>query len=189
MLWLQNKNRLMRLYFILILILFLISFISSLEIGINPAHIELYGNKGDTICKNVSIYSDKDITVLFDSRWSESENSRNINDYKLKSEEIAIELHSPNRIFLAKNKEKDVEVCFKCNKKGDFYGAILFESENGYASVGSWVHIKINNDNSITGGAIGIVKDNDFLFIGIFGLIIELGLIFYLIKRIKHSKN
>lgn len=181
-------SKIMKTNFVLIFILISIGFVSSLEIGISPAHIELYGAKGQKLCENISVYSDRNINVLFESRWSKDD-SRDINNYQIEPEEIGIEVYAPDKITLEKDMERNIEVCFEANKKGDFYGAVIFESENGYASVGSWVYIKINNEKGITGYSVSQNNANKLFIGGALLILFELLILLFLIFRKKKTKK
>lgn len=162
-------------------LIFFLEFVSPLELGLSPAHFEIETNVGETACKNISLNSDRAIVILVNNKWAKTE-SRNLKDYNLSSENFGIEV-TEEKIFL--DKKKETEVCFSGEKAGNFYGVILFESENGYAGVGSWVELNVVAENKKSGLITGeLIKDfgaNNFFVLGSLSLVIEAGILFYFI--------
>jgi hypothetical protein len=178
---------------IFFLLLFFLQLISSLELGLSPAYLDLEGKAEEKVCQNVSVYADRDINVTIKDKWTKIDGSRKIKDYNLSREDINIKVISPERIPISAGEKRKIEVCFSGKNAGNFYGAILFESDRGYANIGSWVNLKItksqkNNIISLTGEVIGEVKGNNLLFIGLFSIVIEGFVLFLLVRKIRKKR-
>ena len=184
----MNKNY----FFLLGIILFLLSFVSSLRIDLSPAYLNLDGNVSEKICGNFSITSDRDGTILILDKWA-NEKSKNIKDYNLGREIFGIQKDFPDKIFVSANQKENMEICFVGKKTGDFYGAVLFESENGFASVGTWINLNITekekNFVSITGSVINKIGNKSLVLGGIIFMIIEGVILLFLIKYVNNKKT
>lgn len=169
------------------LFLFFLQLVSPLEMGLSPAYLNLEEKIGEQICKNISVYADKPVDIIIRDRWTGVEKSKNLREYNLSREDFNIKIVSSEKISISADEKKSTEICFSGENAGNFYGAILFESENGYASVGSWVNLNItknqeNNFNSFTGSVIKDISKKNYLIFGI-GLILETVVLFFLIKK------
>jgi hypothetical protein len=185
----MNKNLVLTLFLLIILLYSAYS----LEMGINPAYLSLEGKTEEKVCQNISVYADRDINMTIKDRWTNIDGSRKIKDYNLSSEELGLEVASIEKLPISANETKEIVVCFSGENAGNFYGAVLFESDNGYASIGSWINLKItgsqkNNLLPLAGAAIGANKNN-FLLIGLLCLIPEIIMIFFLIRRKRKSSE
>ncbi len=173
-----------RIVFIFILFLFFLQLISSLELGLSPAYLNLETKVGEQVCQNTTIYADKSIDITIKDRWTEVEKSRNLRDYNLSREDMNIKSVFPGKISVSANKKKEVEVCFLPEKAGRFYGAVLFESENGYASVGSWIELNVTEKKgiiSLTGKMIGTGENMSYILTGI-NFVLGIVLLFLLLR-------
>jgi len=185
----MNKNFVLTLFLLIILLYSAYS----LEIGINPAYLNLEDKAEEEICQNVSIYADRDINVTIKDKWTEIERSRKIKDYNLSSENFGLNVVSLEKVFIFANETKEIEICFSGENAGNFYGAVLFESEKGYASIGSWVNLKVTEEEkkniiSLTGKAIENVNGDNLLLIGLSIIAIEGVVLFFLIRRIRKKR-
>lgn len=156
--------------------------------GLSPAYLNLEAKTGEQICENISVYADKSIDIIIKDKWTGVEKSKNLKEYNLSKEDFNIKIVSPERISISADEKKNAEICFSGERAGNFYGAILFESD-GYASIGSWVNLNItknqeNNFNSFTGSVIKDISKKGYLILGV-GLILEAVVLFFLIKKIK----
>jgi hypothetical protein len=167
--------------------LFFLNFISSLQLGLSPSQVYLKGHVDEKICANFSLNSNRNINVIVKSKWSEKE-SKDIKDYNLSEKEFNIEIIKPERVGIFGKKE--TEICFIGNKPGNFYSAILFESENGYASVGSWIFLDIEKKNfGITGNVIENLVNSEKSKFFLLALIPEAVILFLLIKKLKSKRE
>ena len=167
--------------------------ISSLEIGVNPAYINLETRIGEKICRNITIYANKEISIIIRDKWTDIKGSRNIRDYNLSSDDIEIKVTSQNKV-LASSDKKAVWICFSGKEKGDFYGAVLFESENWSLTAGSWVNLNItyskkDNSNLLTGAGIRIINGNNFLIPELIILSSEVIILFFLIRKMRAKRK
>lgn len=183
----------------LIILTFIINKIDSTELGINPSLIEFNINNKNYTCKNLSVYTDKDI-ISYKIAYSK-EKSFNIFYYNLSKDNL--NLSQSIKEYLIGNKIV-FEICLKGNlingdlneyKNGMYYGIFLVNVNNlNLASrliINKTCHLKDNiikdNKNFITGKVINKNENLDYLngrFI-IFLLIIQNFLIIYLYFLLK----
>jgi hypothetical protein len=129
----------MKLFFILFFIL-LIPFSSSMEVGVSPGVLVLEANQNELVCKNFSLIGQDEIVFLGDLFWSKVE-SRNINDYKLKSEDMGIEGVYPKNASPGKN-----IFCIKSKKEGNYHGVLKYKIENTNYGFLMWLDVNIEKD-------------------------------------------
>ncbi|OGJ13293.1 hypothetical protein A3K82_01925 [Candidatus Pacearchaeota archaeon RBG_19FT_COMBO_34_9] len=146
--------------------------ICSLELGISPAYLNLETRTGKEICENMTIYSDRNIDIIIKDRWTEAGKSRELKDYNLSAEDMGIKIIFPERIHVSANKKENIKICFSGEKEGIFYGAVLFDSEGGYATIGSWISLNVTegekkNFISLTGMTIGAKKSISYIMSGL----------------------
>jgi len=133
----------------LILFLFIFLFISpiyGIELGISPGNINFKGNASEKICQNISIHTDYQGKLIGEIKWVKDINLiKKIENYKSNSFEKGIEAEYSSIINVRKENIIS-EVCLKANKSGNYYGAIIYKTEGGYAGVGSWIEVNINKN-------------------------------------------
>ncbi len=175
----------------LLLPLFFLQLISSLELRLSPAYLNLETKAGEQACQDMTIYSDKSTDITIKDQWTGIERSRNLEDYNLTSGDMDIIPVFPGKISVSADKEKNIEVCFLPEEAGKFYGAVLFESD-GYASIGSWIELDATRGQEkfipLTGEIIGIGKGSNLLFIGLFSIMLEGLILFILAKKVNPQK-
>lgn len=186
-----------RLICFFMLVIFLFSFVSSLELGLSPAYSNLNGKTNEKICQNFTINSDRKINVIIESKWFDGKmQSKNLKDYNLSAEKVGISLFGNEKIFV--NKTTKTEICFSSSKNGNYYGIILFSSENGYATIGSWIKLEIKNNQtalnklSLTGNVIKntfLKPDNLILAFSILITLLSLIVLFFLLKKLKIKRS
>lgn len=123
-----------------ILILFLIVFVSATKLGISPAKIEIKGETGNKICKNVYLFSDYDGYLIGKTKWAKS-GGKDFRNYNLDAENLYMGVEYPRRINVSDKKE--IEICLIAEKPGDYYGALVYSTENGSAGIGTWIYANI----------------------------------------------
>lgn len=160
--------------FIIILVLAL-SICSAQSIKISPgkSFLTINSEKNCTI-----IYVLPDVNTSIETRWSLNF-SNNIIDYNLKEKDVGI------KVNWTKDDYGKYRFCFQGTKNGIFYGAIMFLPKDSLVRMGSWIEIKIENQNIldrilITGNSIGFHKKTNFWLITIFILLL---FIFWLVSK------
>ena len=128
---------------ILIVLLFLVSFVSATKLGISPGNLIFNGSANEKICKNITINTDYNGILIGESKWIEKAGKkRDIKDYNLNSDDLNINIEFPERINITENIVK-VEVCITTKKPGKYNGGILYKTADSYAGVGSWIEADI----------------------------------------------
>ena len=144
------------LFFIVILLLINSAFATQLRI--NPSHITLNGSVNENICGKVNITTDYNGNIIGEIKWSK-EDTKKLMDYSLDMTG-SNKFEFPENIKI--NKSKEISFCLNSKDPGEFYGALLYHTENSPAGVGIWINANIigesgtNNDQNskITGMAI-----------------------------------
>ena len=194
------------LFFMILMILVILfsPFISSLKVGISPPKIELSGKPEQELCKEITVYSDKKITLEAEDLWTLVRDSKNLKDYNLSSEELGITTKYDKEISV--NSNKKVKFCADTNKEDVYNGVLVYKSVENSAGVGIWIKLKTGKEqfnvenvedsqNSITGNVIK-TGDNEienklsplvFPFALCF-LALGLGL-FILIRKMKENRS
>lgn len=188
------------LFFLIILYFALVCNVYSLELGISPGEIKFYGNVNEKICRNISIQTNYNESILGETRWIKNfEKKRDIKDYELNSDDLSLVVD-----YIEKIKSKGIslkeQVCITATKPGKYYGAITYKTETGYAGVGSWIEVDIKGDledratlSKITGLVIRTASKKFYksIFALIFFVIFIMLLIMFLILLIiyKYSQE
>jgi hypothetical protein len=139
-----------------ILILILIGFVSAVQLRINPTKLDFNSNIGEKICNNLSIFSDYKGDITGSTKWSMFY-SKDIKDYSLDAGDLGLKLEFSERIKV--NNSGKSQVCIISKKSGEYYGALLYNTENSPAGVGIWLNVKINasdygSSSKITGSVV-----------------------------------
>ena len=171
----------------LFILFLLVHLCSALGTMIAPARSSLSISGSETNCTVIYVLPDKN--TIIETKWSKNQ-SEKIEDYNLKENNVKIGV---NWTRLETGKYK---ICFRANKEGIFYGAIMFLSQDSLIRIGSWVEIRVEKQNTlkrilITGNSIGFYKETNFwlaiiliLLIIIFTLVIRR---FFKSLKNKHS--
>ena len=134
----------MKLFIFLVMLIFLISFVSANEIGISPSKIDFIGKAGDVICNNIELTT-KDKEVLSgEDRWS-AKDSKELKDYNMRADSLGIEIDYIKTIEFKGS--QDVEVCLRA-LAGTYYGALIYQVDS--AGVGIWIKINISDGGEKT---------------------------------------
>ena len=158
--------------------------VSAIEMGVSPPEINYFGEAGENICSNITLFSDRRIVVIAEDRWGDAE-SRNILDYRKSADELGISLDYEK--ISEVNREEKFVMCLKSENSGVYYGALLFRAENSPAGIGVWVVLNISGNNKegaksdiirITGAVIGSNSRNyPAILLTVFAIILLLILI------------
>lgn len=160
-----NKMKKIVLFLFTISVLFLINFVSAIELGISPGNLVFNGNINEKICKNLTISTDYNGILVGESKWIEkSEKKRDIKDYDINADDLNINIEFSESININKTKEI-INVCVTAEKPGRYNGAIIYKTADSYAGVGSWIEVDIAGienknpgSNGISGASIGIIS-------------------------------
>lgn len=131
-------------------IFLLIPIVSSIDIGVSPANLNFVVSPNEVSCKKVILFSDKLVNFHTEDKWS-LENTKDINNYSIDSKNLNLILTYPKEIDF-KNK-KNIQVCFKANYSGKYYGILIFKENN--SGIGIWIsstvegNIYLNNTEEI----------------------------------------
>ena len=164
---LQLKNLL------IITLIFQISLVSSLNIGITPAKIEFNISKDETQCQKITLFTDEKVVFIGEDKWTAKKDSKDIREYTLNVKESEIEIKYPKSMILSEKEKFDI--CVTAKKSKTLQGVLVYKTEKG-AGVGTW--IKINGKNEIPAKQI--------LFSSSLILMLILG---FMIKRLKSKNN
>ena len=181
----------MKLFIFLVMLIFLINFVSANEIGISPAKIDFIGKVGDAICKEITLFT-KDKEVLSgEDRWS-AKDSKELKDYNLRADEFGIEIDYIKSIEFKGS--QNVEVCIRGLESGFYYGALIYQVDS--AGVGMWIKVNISGDENkktnpgivrLTGNVIS--DNNSGMFVFAVGEVIFLVIIFIVLVYIVRKRR
>lgn len=135
----------------LFVLLIFVNFSYAIELGISPPKIEFRGETNEKICNSVTLYV-KDFKgyLVGEDRWKEGENSRDVNQYNLKSDDMNIKMDYNDKIEIKKtDTKKKINICITAEDEGVYYGVLLFNAENSFAGVGGWVVLNIKEGKEI----------------------------------------
>ncbi|MDO8508993.1 MAG: hypothetical protein Q7S27_04895 [Nanoarchaeota archaeon] len=172
---------------LLIIGLFLITSCSGLELGVSPPEIVFSGKQGDTICKEIKIFSDKSVNLVLNDSWSEKKLiSRNINDYNYNNKKFGITADYHKRAFVD-GKYASI-ICLSGENSGRYYGLLKVNSENGNVGLGTWLVLNLSESGKrlspISKRATDTKQFNFLIYLNIFLLIIIAVLItFHLVTK------
>lgn len=179
-----------------------ISLICPLELGISPGEIKLVGKTGENICKNITIQSDYRGEIIGETKWIRNvKEKREIKDYNLDAKSLDLNIEYSD-VILINDKYASGKICIRSENPGNYNGAILYKTKEGYAGVGSWITANITESyktdlTKITGKSILITREKNNTFamitIVIFAmLVLMLGTLSFINKKLKskeQSKN
>jgi hypothetical protein len=124
----------MKYLYIFLLLIILINFSSSKELGMSPGIIDLEIRTGELVCKNFTILGDN-TTFSGEIKWSET-NSKEIEDYNLDLEDI-------KTYFPEKTKPGEKEICFETKEPGKYFGVLKYRLENNSYGIAIWVELSV----------------------------------------------
>ena len=142
----------------ILLFLFFIPLVSSLEIGISPPKLELNISVDQEICRPFRLITDRQTTFTIETKWSE-ELSRNLKDYTLPEENLELRTNAHTSIPVSSS--QPYMFCINAKEAGTYYGVIIASAPQG-AAVGSWLTITVSDkQESVSSKITGLVtKDN-----------------------------
>lgn len=170
----------------------MISSAKAFKITASPAHSVLETQIGEEICKKISLFSDKNILVDVEDRWTKGNRSISLKDYNLSASMLNIEISYPKQIRLIQ--KENLNFCITPNKAGIYNGILMFKSLSNSAGVAILIEIKVSelgegSPSHITGGITKLnEKDGSESIVPILLFVLSLFLffVFLLIVKKKH---
>jgi hypothetical protein len=172
-----------KIFIYLILLIFLISFVSSVSFGVSPTKLVFNEKQNEEICKNFSVFMDEGRTFNGEIKWS-NKKSREISDYTLSSQDVGLKILFPMQI-----KKGQYRICISAENEGEKYGILSYKLENSSYAVGIWIEVNVtkNSFNPIfllTGKTVeGNSAENFFIFTPLLLLIILIILLLNLKRK------
>lgn len=172
---------------------FLIPVSSSLRIGISPDKLSLMTIEEKEICKDFTLITDEEIIFIGEVLWAEEE-SRNINDYEIESEDLNIKVNYPEQTYQGKK-----TFCVTPKEIGVYYGVLKYKGVGTNYGVATWIKLivsekeieekkdDIKGTSFITGGVI--IDDGEFNANKIFTISFVILLIILIIILAKKKKK
>src|SRR3989338_5488495 len=132
--------------FVLALVFWLVCFgslSSGIELGISPPTLVFNGSVGEKICNEYRILADRgNISLILSDRWiNKKELIKNLELYDLDGRVFGIEIVYDKKISISN--EHNGKVCLSARNGGNYYGVLIFSSENGNVGIGSWIIVNI----------------------------------------------
>ena len=158
----------MRIIIFFLFFIFMMCFISGLELVVSPEQLVFEGKVGEEICRQVDIRVDESVNIFVEDRWApEGVDERKLSRHKLLGEELGFEVFYNSQFVVGD--EEVLEVCLIGEDVGNFHGVLLFRGEDSPAGVGLWLVVNLEEGEgvvarlgskvgSITGGAVGAVE-------------------------------
>lgn len=171
--------------------IFLIPFISSINLSISPTEINFVGETGETICQtiNIKVTSLENLTAT--DFWAEQEYSeRNLKKHNKNASELGLSL-----IYLKEfeiNNTKELSICISGENSGNYHGILLYKIKEKPAQIGIWMNVNLEKEKRtlITGNIINEkenLKEINYLVPSLFLLIVLIYLL--IIKKKKNYSN
>ncbi len=164
-------------FIILLNIILCFGIVEGVRIGVSPDKLKFSGEVGEKICNNFTLFGEN--LVFYGNLVFNNKQSKNINDYKLTSEELWIESEFAKIGFSGIN-----SLCLKSYKKGDYFGAILFNVPDTIYGVGIWIELNITGKEPISLFTGNSIRENNgrglFLLLIIVFVLLFVFLIFLL---------
>jgi hypothetical protein len=136
-----------RVFYFLMIINFIfinLAFINAAQLSIGPSELFINGTVGEESCKEIKITSDYIGNLIGEIKWARNSN-KELKDYTLNPEYFKIIENYPEKIYFYGKDIKTFKICFKGEKQGKYNGLLIYKTERGYAGIGIWVHLKLEN--------------------------------------------
>jgi hypothetical protein len=168
-------------YLVLISLIFSMSALGGITLGISPEKLEFSGNPNEVICDNFSISGDNSSLFEGSVLWSRSE-TKNILDYDINSSDLGIDSKFPKLTNAG-----EYQVCLQGKNSGDYHGALLYKVQDFSYGIGTWIELHVKGNslfdkvNFISGKSVKDTNPVGMAFISSFALL-SLTLIVLIIK-------
>jgi len=176
----------MRIIFPFFILFLFISFCSAVDFGISPGTIKLSIKQNEIVCENFTLIGNEENVFNGEVKWSR-ENSRNINQYNLPSEELKISAEIPLKI-----KAGEYQICVSAKNSGNYYGALMYKLDNSSYGIGTWIELEVKENNSIktilslTGN---VINDTGIEKIFLFTPVLLIIILILLTRKLKQKKT
>lgn len=132
----------MRILFILLFFIFLISFGSCLDLSISPPQINFNSLINEESCRQITISATKDSILIGEDRWAkEGIIERKFSLHTLSAKDLNLEVNYQKK-FVSQNSNK-LNICMKAKNQGFYHGLLLYKTQNSPAGVGIWINANI----------------------------------------------
>jgi hypothetical protein len=122
---------------------------SGLEIGVSPSSLTINSRINEIVCNKLTLMSSiNNVNINIIDYWSKT-SGKYLDNYFLNSENLSLYLDYPKQVKLNKNQE--IILCMKGEKKGNFHGILIFETLDEKINIGIWMNVNINSINEIKG--------------------------------------
>lgn len=123
-------------FILFFIVLFFLSFVQAVELGVSPSEIKFDGDAGNEICKKFIVFS-KDYTgeVQVYDKWK-------YNNEEINSTAFGINADYDSEFEL--NEYEEEEICFNYNYGGKFNGLISFRTADGSVEVNMFIGADIS---------------------------------------------
>jgi len=138
----QQPNKLkVYLFLLMFLIVFTVEGAGALRMGASPPELNFQGKTGEGLCEDLTLFGDGYLRIfkIYD-KWSYSKD-KEISSYILDSKYFGIRGNYPP--YIGVFEQNKLNLCFKANKSGNYYGLLFIESEEADAGLGIWLKLNI----------------------------------------------
>jgi hypothetical protein len=119
------------------------SLVSSLSFSVSPKSLNFSGYKNKLICQNINFNISENSDILVYAKWTDKEETRDINDYNITNEEIKINFN------YSKSTEHIYEICLKSKYIINKNGVLLFRVADKPIGIGIWINFHTENNNNL----------------------------------------
>ena len=110
----------------------------------SPPSINFNISVSDEFCKNVSVFSDRNIRIILEDKWfvidgfEDYDQIKNVRAYNLEASEAGVITDYPESLEV--NGKNSLIFCIKSDTEGEYHGVLLFEALGGDLVIGSWIN-------------------------------------------------
>lgn len=136
--------------FLMIIINFIfinLVFVSAAQLSISPPELFINGTIGKENCHELRIGFDSAGNLIGDITWSLN-SSRERKDYILKSDDLNLLENYPKNVYFKDRDKKIINICFDGEKQGNYNGLLIYKTDRGYAGIGIWIHLILENNKN-----------------------------------------
>jgi len=114
-------------------------------LSVSPTQINFDLMKGERKCDIVGISNDKIMNLKGSDKWTNDIDSKGkLSEYTMPASALDIEIDYQKQI--TNTQSKDIEVCITGNRVGEYFGALIYQSDSSggvSAGVGIWLMINV----------------------------------------------
>lgn len=129
-----------------IALIFWMSVVGAVELGVSPPSIDFYARAGEEICNSIELFSDLDeVEVGVEDLWSDAGVGQKNPDFFVLDFFPGVNLDYEK--FFVLEERRDFDVCLRAEKKGDYQGLLVFNVLNGSLAIGCWINVYVEEGN------------------------------------------